>query len=54
MDAQDQACIAHALEFAETGQRVSWRDPGSGRDYTVTLAAWNASRMVATVAPTIS
>ncbi len=36
MDAQDQACVAHALEFAETGQRVTWRDPASGRDYAVT------------------
>lgn len=36
MDAQDQACIAHALEFAATGQQVSWRDPRGGREYAVT------------------
>ncbi len=35
MDAQDQACVAHALEFAETGQKVTWRDPRGGRDYAV-------------------
>lgn len=36
VDAQDKACIAHALEFAESGQKVSWCAPRCGRDHAVT------------------
>lgn len=36
MDAQDQACIGQALEFAPSGKQVSWQDPDrSDVQYTV-------------------
>jgi surface antigen len=36
MDAQDQACIGRALEFAKTGQKVNWHDRDTGVQYAVT------------------
>lgn len=36
IDVQDQACIGHALEVAQTGQRVTWQDRHKGAQYAVT------------------
>lgn len=35
LDAQDQACIGRALEFAQRGQRVTWEDRHAGARYAV-------------------
>jgi surface antigen len=35
MDARDQACIGHALEFAESGRKVTWQDRHTGGQYAV-------------------
>ena len=36
MDQTDQNCIGQALERAETGRAVVWRNPDNGGDYQVT------------------
>lgn len=36
MDAQDQACIGQALEFAEPGRSVTWQDEQARTRYAVT------------------
>lgn len=36
MDQTDQSCIGQALERAETGRPVAWRNPDNGGDYQVT------------------
>ncbi len=36
MDQVDQNCIGQALERAETGRAVEWRNPDNGGDYRVT------------------
>lgn len=36
IDAADAACAQYAFEAAETGHTVTWFDPASGVDYTLT------------------
>ena len=36
MDQVDQSCVGQALERAETGRPVVWRNPDNGGDYKVT------------------
>jgi surface antigen len=36
MDQVDQSCVGQALERAETGRTVVWRNPDNGGDYKVT------------------
>ncbi len=36
MDQTDQSCVGQALERAETGRTVVWRNPDNGADYRVT------------------
>jgi len=36
MDQTDQSCVGQALERAETGRTVVWRNPDNGGDYRVT------------------
>jgi surface antigen len=35
MDAQNQACVAQALEFAPPGERIAWQAPDSRTQYAV-------------------
>jgi surface antigen len=38
MDRADRACTGHALELAEPGRSVTWRNPSSGITYQLTPA----------------
>jgi len=43
MDKTDRACTGHALELAEPGRSVTWRNPASGITYQLTPSEHQSS-----------